>query len=127
VCQMASDARIPAWALAGSFFSVVRARDEISIVCAENDCAERVRTDDRIPAGASIERGWVALKLEGPFPFSMTGVLASFVQPLAAAQIPIFAISTFATDYVLIKRELLAQAVTALGAAGHENISDEAA
>ena len=49
----------------------------------------------------------MALKLEGPFPFSMTGVLASFLQPLAEAQIPIFAISTFDTDYVLIKHENL--------------------
>ena len=75
-----------------------------------------------MPDGALAERGWVALKLEGPFPFTMTGVLASFLQPLAEAQIPIFAISTFDTDYVLIKRESLEQAVAALGTAGHENI-----
>ena len=80
----------------------------------------------RSPAHASVERGWLALKLEGPFPFSMTGVLASFVQPLAEAQIPIFAISTFDTDYVLIKRENLEQAVVALGAAGHEKVGEEA-
>lgn len=68
----------------------------------------------------------MALKLEGPFPFSMTGVLASFLQPLAEAQIPIFvlAISTFDTDYVLIKRENLKEAVMALGAAGHEKLDE---
>ena len=66
----------------------------------------------------------MGLKLEGPFPFSMTGVLASFVQPLAQAQIPIFAISTFDTDYVLIKRENLEQAVLALAAAGHEKLGE---
>ncbi len=75
-----------------------------------------------MPEGAIAERGWVALKLEGPFPFSMTGVLASFVQPLADAEIPIFAISTFDTDYVLIKRQNLEQAVAALGAAKHEKV-----
>ncbi len=75
-----------------------------------------------MPDAALAERGWLALKLEGPFPFSMTGLLASFPQPLAEAQIPIFAISTFDTDYVLIKRENLEQAVATLGAAGHENI-----
>jgi hypothetical protein len=117
VCRFAPDARIPAWALKGEFFCVVRTRDELSIVCGESVCGE-----DRMPDGASAERGWLALKLEGPFPFSMTGVLASFLQPLAEAQIPIFAISTFDTDYVLIKRENLGQAVAALGAAGHENI-----
>jgi hypothetical protein len=65
------------------------------------------------------------LKLEGPFPFSMTGVLAAFLQPLAEARIPIFAISTFDRDYVLIKRENLEQAVVALGAARHENIGQD--
>ena len=75
--------------------------------------------------GLVVEDGWVGLKLEGPFPFSMTGVLASFAQPLAKAQIPILAISTFDTDYVLIKRETLEQAVVALGAAGHEKIGEE--
>ena len=75
-----------------------------------------------MPAGAVAERGWVALKLEGPFPFSMTGVLASFLQPLAEAEIPIFAISTFDTDYVLIKRQNLEQAALALAAAKHENV-----
>ena len=79
-----------------------------------------------MPDGALAERGWVALKLEGPFPFTMTGVLASFLQPLAEAQIPIFAISTFDTDYVLIKRENLEQAVVVLGAAGHEKVGEEA-
>jgi hypothetical protein len=117
VCRLASNARVPAWALEGEFFCVVRTRDELSIVCTEDVC-----TADPMPDGAPAERGWVALKLEGPFPFSMTGVLASFLQPLAEARIPIFAISTFDTDYVLIKRENLQQAVVALDAAGHENI-----
>ncbi len=114
MCRLASDARIPDWALEGGFFCVVRTPDELSIVCAENAFAG--------PEGGLVERGWVALKLEGPFLFSMTGVLASFVQPLAEAQIPIFAISTFDTDYVLIKRENLEQAVATLNAVGHEKV-----
>ncbi len=121
MCRFASDTRIPAWALESGFFCVVRTRDELSIVCGED-----VYTEDRMPDGALAERGWMALKLEGPFPLSMTGVLASFLQPLAEARIPIFAISTFETDYVLIKRENLEQAVAALGTAGHENIGQAA-
>ena len=116
MCRLASDAPFPSWALEGGFFGVVRTREELSIVCLE----------DRAPDGAVAERGFVALKLEGPFPFSMTGVLASFLQPLAEAQVAIFAISTFDTDYVLIKRENLEQAVVALTAAGHENAGEEA-
>ena len=120
MCRFASDTRIPAWALESGFFCVVRTRDELSIVCSEDFCPE-----DYMPDAAPAERGWLALKLEGPFPFSMTGVLASFLQPLAEARIPIFAISTFDTDYVLIKRENLKQAVGALGAAGHERVGEE--
>jgi uncharacterized protein len=121
VCRFASGARVPDWALEGEFFCVVCTRDELSIVCTEDIC-----TADRMLDGGVAERGWVALKLEGPFPFSMTGVLASFLQPLAEARIPIFAISTFDTDYVLIKRENLEQAVMALGAAGHAKVREEA-
>ena len=116
VCRLASDASVPTWALEGGFFGGVRTREELSIVCSE----------DRVLDGAVAERGFVALKLEGPFPFSMTGVLASFLQPLAEAQVAIFAISTFDTDYVLIKRENLERAVVALTAAGHENAGEEA-
>jgi hypothetical protein len=114
VCQLAAETPIPSWALAGGFFSVTRSTDELSIVCEERVCREHL-----VPAGVRIELGWVALRLEGPFPFSMTGVLASFLEPLAEAKIPIFAISTFDTDYVLVKREDLERAVTALEAAGH--------
>jgi uncharacterized protein len=112
VCRLASDASVPAWALQGVFFCVARVRDELSIVCQE----------DLLPHGEPAERGWVALKLEGPFPFTMTGVLATFIQPLAEAEIPIFAISTFDTDYVLIKREKLEQAVATLSVAGHTRL-----
>ena len=112
MCRFACDAPIPTGALEGEFFCVARTRDELSIVCLEGRC----------PDGAVIERGWIALQLQGPFPFSMSGVLASFLQPLAAAQIPIYAISTFDTDYVLIKHANLEHAVLALGAAGHERI-----
>ena len=72
-----------------------------------------------MPEGVRVEKNWVALKLEGPFPFSMTGVLASFLEPLAQARIPIFAISTFDTDYVLVKQQDAGRAVEVLTLAGH--------
>ena len=114
VCQLAADAPIPPWAEEGEFFCAMRSRDELSIVCEEQVCKEH-----RLPEGVRVEPGWVALMLEGPFPLSMTGVLASFLQPLAEAKIPIFAISTFDTDYVLVKREDLERAQKALAAVGH--------
>ncbi len=121
--RLAAHTRIPSWALDRGFSCVVRTCDELSIVCSEDVCPEDAFAADRLGEGALCERGWLALQLEGPFPFSMTGVLASFVQPLAAVQVPIFAISTFDTDYVLIKREDLDRAVSALEAAGHENVA----
>jgi hypothetical protein len=65
------------------------------------------------------EPGWRALKLRGPFPFSATGILASVLSPLAEAEVPIFAVSTFDTDYVLVPEARLEKAVAALRAAGH--------
>jgi hypothetical protein len=115
VCQLAADSLVPSWAQEGGFFSVTRSGEELSIVCEEHVCEEH-----RVPEGVRVERGWVALKLEGPFPLSMTGVLASFLEPLAEAKIPIFAISTFDTDYVLVKREDLERGQKALGTAGHQ-------
>lgn len=111
-------ADVPSWGLASDFFSVTRTPDELSIVCAENLVPQR-------DEGVVVERGWVALRIEGPFPFAMTGVLASFVQPLAEAEIPVFAVSTFDTDYVLVKSEGLKPALTALGAAGHQMIGGD--
>jgi uncharacterized protein len=64
VCRFACDARIPAWALEGGFFCVVRTRDELSIVRTEDVCGE-----DRMPDGGLVECGWVALKLGGRFHF----------------------------------------------------------
>jgi len=115
VCRLAANADIPEWVQTTKFQSVTRTADELSIVCTENN----------LPGDVIAERGWVALKLEGPFPFSMTGVLASFLQPLAQARIPIFAISTFDTDYVLLKHQDLERAIAALSAAGHEKIETE--
>ena len=113
MCRVLPGGEIPAWGLTGEFFCVMRTQDELSIVCAENLVPQQGE-------GVLVERDWIALKLEGPFPFAMTGVLASFLRPLAEAEIPVFAISTFDTDYVLVKAESLKTALTALGAAGHQ-------
>jgi hypothetical protein len=100
---------LPAYAY---FLTATRTADELSIVC-ELGLA---------PAHAKCEAPWTCFKLQGPFPFSQTGVLSSFIDPLAANRIPIFAISTFDTDYVLVKEEHAAAAKQALQAAGHELI-----
>jgi hypothetical protein len=101
---------IPRWADAGPFVSITRNRDELSIVCLASNVPEDVKS----------ERGWACLKLLGPFPFQETGILAAFLDPCAKAGIPIFAMSTFDTDYVLVKDEDQPRALAALTNAGHE-------
>ncbi len=100
---------VPEWAIRGDFTSVSRTADELSVVCAAGNVPPTEKSADR----------WICLKLEGPFPFSQTGVLLSFLEPLSTRDIPIFAISTYDTDYVLIP-ENFASSLDLLREAGHE-------
>ena len=110
IARLAPGAAVPEWATRGEFTSVSRSVDELSIVCPANNLPPDVHTQQR----------WICLKLEGPFSFSMTGVLLSFIEPLSSRGIPIFAVSTFDTDYVLIQEEFVAVSFNALQEAGHE-------
>ena len=109
IARLAPDAPVPAWAWKAEFTSVTRTADELSIVCPA----------DNLPADVHSPHRWACLKLEGPFPFSQTGVLLSFIEPLSNNSIPIFAISTYDTDYVLIQEEFIFRAVELLQGAGH--------
>jgi uncharacterized protein len=111
VLQLEPNSSIPVWALEGEFFSVSRTSEELSIVCLESN----------VPIGSTVrlERDWACLKLQGPFEFSLTGILLSVLEPLAQIKVGIFALSTFNTDYVLVKTEHLETAVVALEGAGH--------
>lgn len=103
---------MPEWGLRGSFFSVTSSAEELSIVC----------PGGQVPPEIQHENDWACLKLHGPFPFSETGILTSFVRPLSERAIPIFAVSTFDTDYVLVKQAWVEKAVEALKEAGHEQV-----
>jgi uncharacterized protein len=109
VCRLPPDAPVPESIGAPLFTSITRTADELSIVCSA----------DQAPQDAKCESPWTCFKLEGPFPFSLTGVLASFLEPLAERGIPIFAVSTFDTDYILVREEHAAAAVETLMKAGH--------
>jgi hypothetical protein len=109
IVRLAPDATVPDWATQGDFNSITRTADELSIVCPAAN----------LPADVHSPHRWICLKLEGPFPFSQTGVLLSFIEPLSNNAIPIFAISTYDTDYVLIPEEH-ARALDILREAGHE-------
>jgi uncharacterized protein len=109
ICRLVPDGAIPAWAFQGDFFSVTKAPDELSIVCA----------DRFVPEDVKSERGWRALKFEGPLDIELTGVVASVAEPLANAGVPIFPLATYGTDYILIKEEQIEIATHALTTFGH--------
>jgi uncharacterized protein len=112
ICRLSAKAPLPSWA-GKAFTSITRTADELSIVC------EEPRLPQDLGVELRIERGWALLKLHGPFPLDAIGVLASVAKPLAEAKISLFAISTFDTDYILVKRTRVNQAIAALTLAGH--------
>ncbi len=114
ICRLGARAWSPTVPSSSALYSITRTEDELSIVCSEEE----------IPEGAKISGYWRAFKIAGPIPFSMVGVLQSVLRPLADAQVSIFAVSTFDTDYVLVKEE---QWLTALQVLRHHHEISEAA
>ena len=105
IARLPSSSPIPSWlANEEGFFSLTRTQDELSVVCTEN----------RVPSNVKVEKGWRCIKIEGPLDFGLTGVLSSLLNPLAEAKISIFAISTFDTDYLMIKKEHIQKAIEIL-------------
>ena len=108
VCRLSADAPLPEWPH-GAFLSITRTPAELSIVCDEV----------AVPEDVKAERGWRAFEVEGPIPFETTGVAAGLTAPLAAAGISVFLISTYDTDWLLVKEATLEQAAVALRGAGY--------
>jgi len=109
ICRWAAEAPLPPWVMEGAFFSVTRTPAELSAVCDAG----------AVPSGVKAEGPWSMLAVRGPLAFDMTGVLAGLATPLAAAGISIFALSTYDTDYMLVRDDDLERAVGALRQAGH--------
>ena len=105
---------IPGWAVQQPISSITRTREELSIVC---EAAT-------VPADIRSARGWRCLRVAGSLDFSLTGVLAAIATPLAEARVSIFAISTYDTDYFLVRTESLRLAIERLTAAGHEVVEE---
>ena len=109
IVRLAPGSEVPSWASTGSVSAVLRTSEELTIVCDQM----------AVPESMKFERDWVALGVEGPLPFSMTGVLAALLEPLAAEQIAVFVLSTFDTDYILVKADQSARALEVLRHDGH--------
>jgi hypothetical protein len=97
VCRLSPEQDVPAWVWQNkaALLSVTYTADELSIVCPQS----------LLSSGVQCEGSWKAIRIQGPLDFSLTGILVALAAPLAAAHIPIFALSTFDTDYILIKKE----------------------
>jgi hypothetical protein len=107
VCRLPAEAQAPA---PRPFGAVIRRFDEVTVVCAE---------DDAPPGASSVQGGWRALEVAGPFELTSTvGVLASLATPLAEAGVSVFVVSTFDTDVLLVQEDALVSAVAALIEAG---------
>ncbi|VTR97660.1 aminoglycoside acetyltransferase : Sortase-like acyltransferase OS=Singulisphaera acidiphila (strain ATCC BAA-1392 / DSM 18658 / VKM B-2454 / MOB10) GN=Sinac_6048 PE=4 SV=1: Acetyltransf_1: ACT_7 [Gemmata massiliana] len=110
VCKLPVGCAIPEWATtAKGLFSITRTADELSIVCAEA----------AVPEDVQCERDRRCLRVAGAMPFALVGVLAVLTAPLASAGVSVFAVSTFDTDYLLLKARDFENAIRALRAAGH--------
>ena len=104
VCRLSACEAVPDWAQRGTFSSVTRTPLELSIVCEAGN----------VPAEIEAETGWRCLMVEGPLAFTEVGILAALTRPLATAGVSVFAISTFDTDYLLVKEASLERAISIL-------------
>lgn len=109
VCKLSREAPIPVWANAGAFVSITRTEEELSVICPLASVPENV---------ASV-KGWRCFRVDGPLDFSMTGLLASLLAPLARADVSVLAVATYDTDYLLVREEQREQAVRLLSREGY--------
>jgi hypothetical protein len=100
VCRLPPQSPTPVMPPQEFYWSLTRTPDELSLLCRE----------EAAPAGAECERRWRAFRVEGPLAFGLTGILAALTVPLAERGIPVFALSTYDTDYLLVREEHLREA-----------------
>lgn len=109
---------VPEGFLSGAgFLTVSRTEDELSLVGPVEAIADLDTKMDK------FEAGWTAFKVQGPFAFDEVGIVAALSRVLAEATIGIFVISTFDTDYILVKQENANAAATAWKSDGHEVVT----
>jgi hypothetical protein len=109
ICQLRPDAVFPSWVKGSEVWSLTRTPDEMTVVCAE----------EVIPPGVDCNTGWRCFRLDGTFDLMLSGVLALITDPLATAGVSVFVLSSYGTDYVLVRSAQLSIATAALTTAGH--------
>ena len=107
VCKVASLADVD---LDSEFFFLGKTDEELSLVC---------RTEDVPAATTERDDGWKGFRIEGVLEFSMVGILSKLSGILAENEIGLFAVSTYNTDYILVKEANFAKALEVLAAEGY--------
>lgn len=115
VCRLEPQEKVPEWVEGDGFWSVTRTGDELSLVCPE----------ETVPGKVISETAWCCFKVEGPLDFGEAGVLASLASPLQQANVSIFVVSTYLTDYLFVKEPDADPAAKALVRAGHRVFSEK--
>ena len=108
--KLSPDASIPKEIMKSNYCSVSKTENELSVVCSEVIEVQSLQSS----------KGWKCIKVKGPLDFNLTGILASISDILAQSNISIFAISTFDTDYILVRTHDLSLATTKLRLAGYK-------
>lgn len=111
ICRLSPTAALPHWLVKAEFFSVTRTREELSVVALQ---------DEPVSEEITCSRDWRILKIEGPLDLSMIGLIAGVSEIFKDAGIPIFTLSTYDTDYILIKEDNLRKGIRALEGNGHD-------
>jgi len=114
ICRLGPEEKLPPWAGSAVLLSVTRTQSETTVVCQE----------ENVPAGITCNKSWRCLRIEGVLDFSQTGILSSLTAPLAEERIPIYALSTYSTDLILIKEKDLSRAVFVLTRSGNRVFSE---
>lgn len=110
IYQFKIHSRLPEWISSSDFYSITKSCDELSVVAMQNDStSESVKSD----------RDWRILKITGPLSFSLVGIIADISNILKEKKIPIFVISSYETDYILVKQRKLDASVKALEEKGY--------
>ena len=115
VCQMPTGGGDMRWINKSGFWSVTETDEEVSVIC----------LDECLPERMSKESGWALIRVAGPLDFSLVGILSSILTPLAESGISVFTLSTFNTDYIMVKHTQLAQAVSVLAYSGYSIRGDD--
>ncbi|MEX1020492.1 MAG: ACT domain-containing protein [Litorilinea sp.] len=111
ICRLAPSAPIPAWAAQPGWVAITRTTEELSIVCPTS------RLPEHMEQNIKVNRGWRCLQVAGPLDLNATGILARLSATLAEANIPLFAISTYDTDYLLVPADTTPRALAVLNGA----------